>query len=74
MSAKKTIPARDRRVTADEFLDWVCEAIERREARTLLNGPKMPQDASLGVGTVDRTSGIPGDVQCGDGGPSCQTT
>jgi hypothetical protein len=65
MSAKKNAPARDRRVTADEFLDWVCEAVERREARTLLNGPRMPQDASPGVGTVDRTSGSPGDAQRG---------
>jgi hypothetical protein len=71
MIAKKHAPARDRRVTAAEFLDWVCEAIERREARTLEKGPRMPQDASPGVGTVDRTSGIPGDAQRGDGGPSC---
>jgi hypothetical protein len=45
MSAKKCVPARDRRVTADEFLDWVCEAIERREARRSMNSPRMPQDA-----------------------------
>jgi hypothetical protein len=41
----KHVPARDRRVTASEFLDWVCEAIERREARALENSPRMPQDA-----------------------------
>jgi uncharacterized membrane protein YccC len=45
MSAKKHAPARDRRVTAAEFLDWVCEAIERREARRSMNSPRMPQDA-----------------------------
>jgi uncharacterized membrane protein YccC len=45
MSAKRYIPARVRRVTAAEFLDWVCEAIERREARRSMNSPRMPQDA-----------------------------
>lgn len=45
MSANTHTPDRDRRVTASEFLDWVCEAIERREARRSLNGPRVPQDA-----------------------------
>jgi hypothetical protein len=60
MSAKKHAPARDRRVTAAEFLDWVCEAIERREARRSMNGPRMPQDALATLADRSDVEGRPG--------------
>lgn len=60
--ARKT--ARIRRVTAAEFLDWVCESVERRESGepgkaeagtvgVAISGPWMAQDAVLDGGTSD---------------------
>jgi hypothetical protein len=52
--------ARDRRITNAEFLDWVCEAIERREARTSLNSPGLPQDALATLADRSRRRGSSG--------------
>jgi hypothetical protein len=48
MIAKKIIPAGDRRVTNAEFLDWVREAIERREAGMPGKGPDIPAKSLTG--------------------------
>jgi hypothetical protein len=64
MIAKKIIPAGDRRVTNAEFLDWVREAIERREAGMPGKGQEGP---GLTSGASDVIPPDPGTSDADDG-------